>query len=136
MKLRQWFSKFMYGRYGADEYGRFLSIAALIPLILSIIIRDKAGAGLFGVTLAILIYQYFRMFSRRTEKRRIENQAYLKIKNRIVTEFRGMKSRFSQRKQYKFFRCKKCRAYLRVPRGKGKVSIRCSRCGNQFSAKA
>lgn len=136
MKLRQWFSKFMYGRYGIDEYGRFLSIVALIPLFLSFIIREKVGAGLFGVTLAILIYQYFRLFSRQTAKRQAENQVYLKVKNRVANEFRGMKSRFSQRKKYKFFRCKKCHAYLRVPRGKGKVSIRCSRCGNQFSAKA
>ena len=136
MKLGQWFSKFMTGRYGNDRYGLFLSIAALFPLVASMFFRGAAGIILRLIAIALIVYLYFRVLSRNIPKRQAENRAYLKIRDRVVSSVRGARSRFSQRKQYRFFRCGKCRSYLRVPRGKGKLRVHCPHCGFEFEAKA
>ena len=81
--MRQWFSKLMYGRYGGDNLGRFLSFAALVPLIVSLFIGGAAGMALWFVTLALLIWMYVRMFSRNISARARENQKYLQYKTRI-----------------------------------------------------
>ena len=44
--------------------------------------------------------------------------------------------RFKQRKDYHYYRCPKCGQQLRVPRGRGKISITCPKCGNQFIKKS
>ena len=36
---------------------------------------------------------------------------------------------------HRYFRCPDCRQTVRVPRGKGKISIRCPKCGRQFIEK-
>ena len=38
-------------------------------------------------------------------------------------------------KQYRYFRCPGCRQVVRVPRGKGKINIRCPKCSRQFIKK-
>ena len=37
---------------------------------------------------------------------------------------------------WRFYRCPKCGQQLRVPRGRGKISITCPKCGNQFIKKS
>ena len=44
----------------------------------------------------------------------------------------AQKRRFSERKEYRFYRCPVCKKELRVPRGKGKIRIKCP-CGNAFT---
>ena len=39
-------------------------------------------------------------------------------------------------KEYKIFVCNKCQQMIRVPRGKGKIEIRCPKCGNRFVKKS
>ena len=46
-----------------------------------------------------------------------------------------MRERWSQRKDYRFFKCRSCRTRLRVPRGKGKLNIVCRKCGTSFQRK-
>ena len=48
---------------------------------------------------------------------------------------RGLRERWSQRRDYKFFRCPSCRTLLRVPKGKGKIKVVCRKCGNSFIKK-
>ena len=51
--------------------------------------------------------------------------AYL---DRWKNKYAAWKDRFSQRKSYRFFKCPGCGTYIRVPKGKGKIHIKC-RCG-------
>ena len=37
---------------------------------------------------------------------------------------------------YSYFRCPQCGQQLRVPRGRGKISITCPKCGHQFIKKS
>ena len=48
--------------------------------------------------------------------------------DRWKNKYAAWKDRFSQRKSYRFFKCPGCGTYIRVPKGKGKIHIKC-RCG-------
>ena len=88
-----------------------------------------------AAALALLIWCYVRIFSRKIAVRSEENRKYLSHRNRFLGSFRLLKSCFRQRKDYAFFRCPSCREVVRVPRGKGKIRITCPRCGYAFEKK-
>lgn len=123
--------RFLYGRYGTDK----LNLALLIfGLILSLI-----GTLVFWpVTLladAIYIWALFRTFSRNIPARQREYAAFLRFWTPIESWLRARKVRFSQRKQYKYFKCPNCRQELRAPRGRGKIEVTCQKCHNVFRTK-
>ena len=137
--MKQKFAKFMYGRYGMDELSKFLSYAALIILILSMLLEQLIGSSaksvLFIIVLALIVYSYFRIFSKNFEKRRAENMKYLTFKRLIADRLKLRGDMWGQRKEFKFFKCPSCKAVLRVPKGKGKVRIVCKKCGTAFEKK-
>ncbi len=42
------------------------------------------------------------------------------------------KERKESKKLYKYYKCPKCKTELRVPKGKGKIKIKCPKCQEQF----
>lgn len=84
------------------------------------------------LTLAVIVYVYFRMLSKNIPGRYRENQAYLRATARFRDWFYRKKNEFAQRKVYHFYRCPKCRQRVRVPKGKGRIAIRCPKCGEEF----
>ncbi len=128
-KMRRFFA----GRYGMDALNKFLFIIAAVLLIPLWIWHIR---GLEILFLLILIYAYFRTFSRNISKRYAENQKYLAATANIRAFCRKKKYRFDQHKTYRFFLCPKCKQQVRVPKGKGKINIRCPKCGEQFVKKS
>ena len=127
--MKEKFYRFMAGRYGGDQFSRFLSVVTLIFFVLGLILKSS----LFWVlALAALVFSYVRTFSKKIEKRRAENGKYLQIRYKLTNGFKNWRERQKQRKDYCFFRCPSCRAMLRVPRGKGKIRVTCRKCGNAF----
>lgn len=143
-KIKQTFRSFMAGRHGADQLSMVLLWGGLISYLLGTILGSIQGGivwALLGmafsaVGLASYIFCVFRMFSRNNEKRNAENRRYTTFAEKKRTERRQAKVRFQNRKKYKYFRCPGCRAWLRVPRGTGVVTVTCSRCHNSFTQKA
>ena len=134
MKFRTWLAKLMSGRYGTDRLNRALSILTLAFLILSVILGRRGIGRIFWLlALASLAWSTIRTFSRNISKRQRENAAYLRFAGRWGGELRGAKTRWQQRKDYKFFRCPSCKTWLRVPRGKGRLNITCRQCGERFT---
>ena len=132
-RLRYKLACFMQGRYGSDNFSQFLLIAALALLVLSWIPR----LGLLStLAFALLIYIYFRMFSRNIARRYQENQWFLRQKSRFIGFFRNFRYNASQRRIYHIYRCPKCRQKIRVPRGKGRIMVRCPKCGTEFLKKS
>ena len=130
--MRNWFQRFMSGRYGYDQFSRFLSLFALVLLILGLFLSSI----LYFVGLILLFYSYFRMFSRNIQKRYQENQKYMVLEHKVIDWFSMHKMRFQQRKQYHYYHCPHCGQSLRVPRGRGKISITCPKCSTQFIKKS
>ena len=122
----------MAGRYGVDELSKFLNIV-LVLLVLSIFIRSGI---LYLLALGILIYSYFRMFSRNISKRYEENQKFVNFRYRNVVKWNNFKKRFAQRKEYRFYHCPQCKQTVRVPRGRGKICITCPKCRTEFVKKS
>ncbi len=125
----------MYGRYGGDQFGRFLSVISLALLVAGLIVSNVSGIiGTILTALAVgcLVYSYSRIFSRKTNDRYQENVKYLNFKYKIKEWFRQRKDRFRQRKTSRFYKCPSCSQTVRVPRGKGKIKITCPKCKNTF----
>ena len=133
--MKQKFAKFMYGRYGLDELSKFLSTLSLLVLIASLFLTQTVKTVVFAAAVALLVYAYFRIFSKNYEKRRAENKVFLERRQRITERFRLRRDMWKQRKEFKFFKCPSCKAVLRVPRGKGKIRVVCKKCGTAFERK-
>ena len=63
-------------------------------------------------------------------------QNYLKLTGGVRSWFRLQKSRWKDRKEYRYYRCRECKAPLRVPKGKGNIRIRCPKCRYEMQAKS
>lgn len=130
--MRDKIARFMYGRNGVDHYSRFLIYAALICVLLDVLI---GGSIFYGIGIVLMVYSYFRVFSKNLNKRRAENAKYFQYRSKLTSGFRDWRERRKQSKDYVFFRCPSCKAMLRVPRGKGKIRVTCRKCGNTFERK-
>lgn len=125
----------MAGRNGNDQFNNFLLVVDLLLLLLASIFKNSIGGLIYPLVLLLLVYIYFRMFSRNVYKRREENGKYMRVRYNFSAALRLRKERWVQRREYKFFTCPSCRTNLRVPRGRGKVKIVCRKCGTSFFGK-
>lgn len=123
------FRRFMMGRYGSDQFGMALIIFGL-ALSIGLSFVPVPYLNLLGY--APLVFAIYRMFSRNIAQRQKENYKFFAVLNSIKTFPRTIKARSADRKRYRYFKCPKCSQKLRVPRGKGKINITCSKCGEKF----
>lgn len=126
----------MSGRYGGDAFSNFLSLAALVVVVLGLFVPGLFGMLLGWLGWAALIYSYYRIFSRNIPRRAAENRWFLAQRYAVQQRFASARTRFAQRKVYRYFRCPRCRQQLRVPRGRGRISITCPKCGTSFINKS
>lgn len=130
--LRAKLQQLMYGRNGADQ----LSAAAMwAAVMIWTVYLFTSWLPLYLAALALLIYTFFRLFSRNLEKRRAENAKFLNL----LWPLRRRLSAFSCRmrdKEHRYFRCPNCGQQMRVPKGKGRIQVTCRSCGITFEEKS
>lgn len=122
---------FMYGRNGIDSFGKFLVIASIVVTFLSNLPFLDA---LYIIGVALMVFALFRCFSKNLYKRGQENIKYLSLSRKFKGFFALRKKMFDERKTHKYFKCS-CGTVLRVPKGKGKIKIHCSKCSRDFIRK-
>lgn len=127
--MREKLQRLMMGRYGNDKMNQVLSAVSLVLVLLGVFLGVDT---LYTLGMVLLAYIYFRMFSKNISKRYAENQVFLQHYYRLTSWFTGKKRSLERNKNYKIFACPSCKQKLRVPKGKGKIQIRCSKCGNEF----
>lgn len=131
--MRERFRRFMAGRYGTDALNQFLSIVSIVLLLVALLTR----VNLFTwVGMGVLIWCYYRTFSRNIPKRTEENYKFYTLNQQLEGKVRSLKEQWANRKLYHYYRCPQCRQKLRVPRGRGRIQISCPRCGTQFIKKS
>jgi len=126
----------MYGRYGLDQMGRFLTGAAMVLLVFSLIFNGSIfSRAAYYLALVVLVWAYFRMFSRNTAKRYQENSRFLTLWGKVARPLSRKWAHFKQRKTHVFFKCPSCGQKMRTPRGQGEKHVTCPKCHTQFTKK-
>lgn len=129
MNWRDKFYRFMQGRYGrVDELGKFLMYLLFGLLILSFFVRSSLISLLI---LVVLGYDYYRILSKDFQARYQENQKYLKFAGEFKRKWARFKNNAGDR-DHRIFSCPNCGQKVRVPRGKGQISIHCPKCHTNF----
>lgn len=125
--------RFMQGRYGVDTFSKFLLVVGLVVVLLSSFIGGRAVDTIcYVVGWAVIIYCYYRMFSKNVTKRYAENQTFLAKTYKIRCFFQSKKNEWKQRKVYHIYKCPSCGQKIRIPKGKGKIEVRCPKCTTTF----
>ncbi len=124
--------KFMYGRYGLDQFTRALIVIALLLSVLGSFGRNPILV--YGSYLPIA-YALFRTFSKNITKRERENVLYCTVINSFKKFVINLKNLFFGTKTHKYYQCNHCKQTIRVPRGKGKICITCPKCKTEFVKK-
>ena len=123
--MRDKLMKFLEGRYGVDVLGRDLLVLSIGIMIFNLFIRSQ----FLGLVPSIIsFYVVFRTLSKNYSKRYNENRIYALFKQRVKTNP-------LDRKKFRYFTCKKCKQKVRVPKGRGKITITCPRCNHKFDKK-
>lgn len=131
--MRERFARFMQGRYGADQLGTFLVVLALILMVVELFFPVfRVRQALSAAGLLVLVFAYYRMFSKNHSRRYRENQQFMKYYGKVRFFLEREKSRMRQRKTHRIYKCPSCRQSIRVPKGKGKIAITCPKCRTEF----
>ena len=119
-KISDAWRRFMMGRYGQDAFGVALVVCGWVLFLIGGFLWRPAHT----LACAALVYCLFRMLSRKFPARRKELAWY----TRQLAPFRD--------RTHRYFHCPACRQTVRVPKGKGRISISCPKCGRRFERKS
>lgn len=121
--------RFMQGRYGRiDELGRFLMYLLFGLLLVSFFVRSSIFSLLI---LLVLIYDYYRILSKDISARYQENQRYIQARAKIRIKWNKLTGSHTD-STHRIYKCPTCGQKVRVPKGKGKISIHCPNCNCNF----
>ncbi|MDY4582231.1 MAG: hypothetical protein SPD81_05195 [Candidatus Faecousia sp.] len=115
----------MAGRYGTDRLNMVILGAGLLASLVSMwCSQPLVNMIFFLLSYGLMFWAIFRTLSRNTYRRYEENRKFWQLFDRLKD------------RQHRYFECPKCRQMVRVPRGKGKISITCPRCREKFIRKS
>ena len=132
MKFKEKLVRFMYGRNGMDK---MTAVLLWIGIAVSIVNMFFHSIVLGVLNYALLIYCIFRVMSKNVWKRRNENEKFMSIFKKIKGFFKLQQNKFKDRKTHVYRQCPSCRANLRLPKAKGKHTVKCPRCSHRFEVK-
>lgn len=127
-RIKEWFSRFMAGRYGQDSLQKFICVLIILTAVLSLVFEKGLLSLINSVLFVIFI---FRMLSRNFLARQKENQAFLKYFTKFSCCFKVLKMQFGD-KSHRYRVCPNCKAVMRLPYKKGKHTVTCRNCKKDF----
>lgn len=130
--IRNAIQRFMYGRYGNDQLNMFL---IGLYLLLYLVFAFVRLTPLYWLSFALLLWSVFRMLSRNIAGRQAENARFMRTVNPLLSWLR-LRRAIRRDKEHVYFKCPSCGQQLRVPRGKGKITVTCRGCGASFQEKS
>lgn len=133
MRWRETIARFMVGRYGSDALSRAMSVVAMVFLLLSWFVLPSV---FYTLALVLIVYSTYRMFSKNHQQRYKENLFYTKQVDKVKYYFGKLKYRSEQSKTHHIYSCPQCKQKIRVPKGKGKIMVRCPKCQTEFMKKS
>ena len=130
--IRQFMMRFMTGRYGMDQLNLAL-IVLFLALYVVFLFTHLLVVDI--LVLVLLFFSLFRMLSRNLSRRRAENARFLQLVRPVCRRFKSCRTRMQDR-EHRYFRCPNCGQQMRVPRGKGRITVHCRSCGATFEEKS
>lgn len=134
--FRSKIARFMYGRYGFDQLGRFLMGAGLVMAVLCMFLRFLPTHIPYYVCSFLntffYVFAFYRILSKNTLKRTIENDSYLRLRSKVLPMI-DEKTKSIRDREYIYKKCPKCSAKLRLKRIRGKHITKCPRCSQKFN---
>ena len=132
MMVRRALASFMAGRYGGDQLNAFLIVMYVILYAVFLLTRMSVFELL---ALVLVILCLYRSLSRKLERRRAENAKFLQAVRPMMRKLSGFRARTRDR-EHRYFKCPNCGQQMRVPRGKGRITVHCRSCGAVFEEKS
>lgn len=129
----EWLKKMMVGRYGTDQLSMALLTTGMILLAITLPFK---GVIIRLLPLIPIIIAYYRVFSKHIYKRQQENFKFIRFYTPIYKRFNIWIKRFKERKTHRYLKCPTCKQTLRVPKGKGNITITCPKCKNDFRGRS
>ncbi|MBE6777963.1 MAG: hypothetical protein E7541_01070 [Ruminococcaceae bacterium] len=123
MRLRYALMRFMAGRYGNDTLNTVLLVIYLVIWMAGVLVGGRVGLLLNSLSLGAVLWAFYRSLSRDIPRRQAENAAWLRFWSRIRDV-----------RRYRYRRCPRCRAQLRLPVKRGRRTVTCGRCRHEFKA--
>jgi hypothetical protein len=134
---------FMQGSYGFDLLSVFL---ILLSFLFNIWYKTRILGSL------LVLYVLYRAFSKNIYKRKREYDIFYSYASKFLSklgiklpynstplDFRNvdifinnLKYKFNQKRQFKITKCPYCGQKLRLPRGKGNITVTCKKCLKEF----
>ena len=130
--IRNAIQRFMYGRYGNDQLNLFL---IGLYLLLYLVFMFTRWDMLYFVSFVLLALTLSRLLSRNMERRRMENARFMRAAGPVLSWLR-LRRTIHRDKEHVYFKCPSCGQQLRVPRGRGKITVTCRSCGANFQEKS
>ena len=130
--IRNTIQRFMYGRYGNDSLNLFVIGTYLVLYLLFVISGLEL---LYWISFVLLAVSLFRMLSRNTGRRREENARFTRAVQPVLRWWR-LRRTIHRDKEHRYFKCPNCGQQLRVPSGKGRITVTCRNCGATFEEKS
>ena len=121
--LRNGITRFMAGRYGMDKLNSVLLWTSVIVVVVAMFLPGLLKLIFTVLAYLLMVLVILRIISRNTYKRYRENRRFLIILDQLKD------------RNHRYYTCPRCRQPVRVPRGKGKISITCPKCREKFVKK-
>ena len=122
----------MYGRNGFDKLCFAILWTSVILSVVNIFFRTYI---IWILQDLLFVWCIFRALSKNIYKRQQENRRFMNVWNKIKGFFKLQKSRYRDRKTHIYRRFHHCKNTLRLPRRKGKHTVKCPKCGFRFDVK-
>ena len=135
MRFREKLARFMYGRNGIDRLGIALLVASMLLSLVNIFFRSYVYYIISLVRSVFLLLFILRALSKNLYKRQREDQVFVRIWGKVTGFFKLQKNRIRDRKTHIYRVCPHCKAQLRLPRRKGKHTVKCPKCNYRFDIK-
>lgn len=137
--MKEKLMKFFWGRYGIDPLGYAIIIISMVLSFTSSLlggVSEIASYALWIISYVLLALEIFRMLSRNLYARRRENDKFMGIWKPIKKWFKLQYNRIKDIKTHRYFSCPNCKNNLRVPKGRGTITITCPVCKTKFDRKS
>lgn len=141
-----------------DELNRTLLVSGIVAMLLKMFFQQGTlpRTLLTALSFLALLCLLLRLFSKDPVRVQTQNHKFVAAVTAAKDFFRntfGKKTAFGgaaggrektrkkrptlqELRKYKYFVCPQCAQRLRVPRGKGRLRVTCTRCGNRFEIKS